>query len=151
MDRIRSLNSILVPRGARMLPLKFHGGRVLLYMYRPARLKKDLSHELAMRILAQREYSAGSPERCIKELIKRLNEDEDFPHEIGLFLGYPPEDVYGFIENKAACAKCVGTWKVYGDEQKARNTFAQYRKCTEVYRECFRKHNSFDRLIVAVS
>ena len=34
-------------------------------------------------------------------LIKRLNEDAEFPHEIGLFPGYPPEDVRGFIENRA--------------------------------------------------
>ena len=25
----------------------------------------------------------------------------EFPHEVGLFLGYPPEDVRGFIENHA--------------------------------------------------
>ena len=26
---------------------------------------------------------------------------DEFPHDIGLFLGYPPEDVLGFITNKA--------------------------------------------------
>ncbi len=151
IERIRTLNSRLVPRGARILPLKVDGKRALIYMYRPARLKKDLSHALAVRILTERAYPIGSPERCIKELIHRLNENKNFPHEIGLFLGYPPEDVDGFIENKAACAKYVGTWKVYGDEETAKNKFAQYRKCTQVYGKCFQKHNSFDRLIVTVS
>ena len=87
----------------------------------------------------------------VRTLIARLHENADFPHEIGLFLGYPPEDVDGFIRNGARCAKCVGPWKVYGDEQAARCKFAQYRKCTNVYRDCLKKYNSFDRLVVAVS
>ena len=59
-----------------------------------------------------------------------------FPHEIGVLLGYPAEDVKGFIENKAASSKCSGCWKVYGDEQTAMNLFEEYRKCTEI---CYRK------------
>lgn len=44
----------------------------------------------------------------------------EFPHEVGLFLGYPPEDVEGFIENKARSCKITGYWKVYSDEEKAK-------------------------------
>ena len=46
------------------------------------------------------------------ELVRRLNGEEAFPHEIGLFLGYPPEDVDAFIKNGAAGEKCIGMWKV---------------------------------------
>ena len=112
---------------------------------------RDLSGALAARILKERGYPVENAERCIRTLIARLHENADFPHEIGLFLGYPPEDVDGFIRNGARCAKCVGPWKVYGDEQAARCKFAQYRKCTNVYRDCLKKYNSFDRLVVAVS
>lgn len=150
LNRLRRFNAVLVPRGARLLPLKFEGARVLVYMYRPARLKKDLSNALAVQILSERNYPIEHPEHCLKELIRRLNTNDHFPHEIGLFLGYPPEDVHGFIENKAAGAKYVGTWKVYGDEQRAKDKFAQYKKCTKVYGECFQKQISFDQLIVAV-
>ena len=37
----------------------------------------------------------------------------DFPHEIGLLLGYPPEDVIGFIENRGQNPLYIGYWKVY--------------------------------------
>ena len=153
LDQIRCLNSRRVPRGADILPLRFQGQQALIYMYRPAQLRRDLSHELAVRILAERKYPVGTPGRCLCELMRRLEEASagDFPHEIGLFLGYPPEDVRGFIETRAMCAKCVGAWKVYGDEQAAKSRFAKYEQCKKVYGECFRKHNSFDRLIVAVS
>lgn len=84
-------------------------------------------------------------------LVRRLDENEEFLHEIGLFLGYPPEDVRGFIENKAAGYKYVGDWKVYGDEEKARKTFAKYKKCTRVYCAQFALGKSIERLTVMVT
>ena len=76
-------------------------------------------------------------------------ESGDFPHEVGLFLSYPPEDVKGFIENRAANAKCTGVWKVYGDERQARQTFAKYKKCTDIYCRSWRAGSSLERLAVA--
>ena len=76
-------------------------------------------------------------------------ESGDFPHEVGLFLSYPPEDVKGFIENRAANAKCTGVWKVYGDERQARQTFAKYKKCTQVYCERWQSGSGLDKLAVA--
>ena len=73
----------------------------------------------------------------------------EFPHEVGLFLSYPPEDVKGFIENRAANAKCTGVWKVYGDERQARQTFAKYKKCTQVYCERWQSGSGLDKLAVA--
>ena len=32
----------------------------------------------------------------LAELFHRLAANDDFPHEVGLFLGYPLEDVVGF-------------------------------------------------------
>ena len=82
-------------------------------------------------------------------LIRRLCEYEEFPHEIGLFLGYPPEDVYGFIENKADGFKCVGCWKVYGDARAAQKTFARYKKCSDIYAVQYANGRSIERLTVA--
>ena len=69
---------------------------------------------------------------------------------MGLFLSYPPEDVKGFIENRAANAKCTGVWKVYGDEEKARSLFAKYRKCTEIYCTLWQSGLKLEQLAVAV-
>ena len=147
---IRCWNRILVKKGLRVLPLRFRDDRALVYVYRLSKLILDLQHDTASEILYSRGYEAAKPDRCIVELIKRLEEDENFPHEIGLFLGYPPEDVQGFIENRAANCKCVGCWKVYGDEKTARRTFAKYKKCTDVYCTMFADGRSIERLTVAV-
>lgn len=55
------------------------------------------------------------------------DESGEFPHEVGLFLSYPPEDVKGFIDHRTNNFKCAGLWKVYGDEEKARSLFAKYK------------------------
>lgn len=148
LESIRRLNARLVPRGVRMIPVKFTGNRALVYMYRPKKLSIDLCDSTALSILSKKLYPTENAQSCVAELIKRLNTQEEFPHEIGLFLGYPSADVEGFIENKAKGAKCVGTWKVYSDEENARKKFALYKKCKKVYEAAYEKHNSFDRLVV---
>lgn len=58
----------------------------------------------------------------LMRLSKRLNENGDFPHEIGLFLGYPVKDVEGFIENKGENFLLCGCWKVYSNAGRAKNS-----------------------------
>lgn len=149
-ESVRRLNVILVKKGIRVVPLRFHEGCALIYAYRPSKLLQDLQQADACSLLKERGYVSEAPERCIVQLIRRLADGGEFPHEIGLFLGYPPEDVCGFIENKAGGYKCVGEWKVYGDVDQAREIFAKYRKCTEVYCTQFAQGKSIERLTVAV-
>lgn len=151
-DAIRScreMNKKLGAKGLRILPLRFSSERVLLYLYRPRRLREDLSCQEAARILQEKGYNTGSCDGCVAQLMHRLRQNPDFPHEIGLFLGYPPEDVQGFIENKAQNYKCVGCWKVYGDEGAAQKKFEAYKKCTEAYCHQWEKARDIQRLSVA--
>ena len=144
---IRRLNQRLVPCGIRLVPVKSLGDRELIYMYRPEKLRRDLREQGARAILREKRDPTEDPERCVVELVRRLNRETDFPHEVGLFLGYPPQDVEGFIREHARCAKCVGAWKVYGDEEAAKRTFALYKRCTRAYREDYLRHRSLERLI----
>ena len=146
---LREWNKKLSSKGLRFLPLRYRNHRALIYVYRPSRLKNDLEHRQAREILCSRGYSCEAPSLCVTELIRKMKESEEFPHEIGLFLGYPPEDVYGFIENKACGCKRVGFWKVYGDEQKAVSLFAKYQKCTDVYTRKWAGGRSVEQLTVA--
>lgn len=149
-DDIRRINQKLVPKGIRVIPLRFSEGRVLIYVFRPNHLASDLSCEEARQLLQETGYRSERTEQCILELIHRLNSCQDFPHEIGLFLSYPPEDVKGFIQNDAKNCKCVGCWKVYGDEAAARAKFARYRECTEIYCRQWAMGHSVEQLAVAV-
>lgn len=149
LDTIRAWNNILSHKGIRVLPFRYRAGKALVYIYRPSRLKSDLTDKTAWEILHSCGYATDTPERCIVQLIQRLANQDEFPHEIGLFLGYPPEDVGGFIENKACNCKCCGCWKVYGDAESAQKTFAKYKKCTEDYCAHYARGKSVERLTVA--
>ena len=146
---VRAWNKTLSPKGLRVLPLRYNGRTALIYIYRPAMLSIDLKDELARRLLAKCGYVSETPEGCIVQLMRRFAECEEFPHEIGLVLGYPPEDVCGFIANKACGYKCVGYWKVYGDEEKAKKAFAKFEKCTRCYCRQHAKGTGIERLAVA--
>lgn len=149
LDSVRRMNKRLGPKGLRVVPLRFSDKKALIYLYRPKKLRKDLSDTAAAQLLQKHGYNTASCEKCICHLVKKLRQQEDFPHEIGLFLGYPPEDVCGFMENNAGNCKCVGCWKVYGDEDAARKKFAQYKKCTKVYCDQWAKGKDIERLTVA--
>ena len=146
---VRRMNQRLLHKGLRVVPLRCSENKALIYIYRPKRLATDLSDPAAAQILEQYGYDNSTCGRCVVRLVRRLREQEEFPHEIGLFLGYPPEDVCGFIENRACNCKCVGCWKVYGDEEAARRKFAQYKKCTRIYWDQWAKGKPVERLAVA--
>ena len=146
---LRRLNRAFIPKGLRILPLRYRGGRALLYLYRPEMLRRDLADPAAAQLLECRGYAWRSPARSIAHLIERLKTQDEFPHEVGLFLGYPPVDVRGFIEHRADCCKCVGTWKVYGDEARCRALFDQYKKCTACLCEHWESGVPVEQLAVA--
>ena len=92
MHELQQLNKRLVPKGLRILPLRYSAERVLVYLYRPSRLEKDLSEKEAVELLENAGYRHENANQCVIELIRRINDvDTEFPHEIGLFLSYPPE------------------------------------------------------------
>ena len=146
---LRRLNRMLAPRGLCLLLLRQADGRALLYLYRPARLRHDLADGGAQALLRQSGYGCESCGRCIAQLIRRLQAGGEFPHEVGLFLSYPPEDVRGFIQNRAEGFRCAGLWKVYGDAERAQAIFQKYRQCTQIYCRLYRAGVSLERLAVA--
>lgn len=126
---LRQLNRRLQGKGLRALPLRFRDGMGLIYLYRPGLLCTALRDEQAAALLAECGYDGADTDRLVKRLQDRLAAEAEFPHEIGLFLGYPPSDVEGFMHRRDE-AKCTGPWKVYGDVEAAQATFRQYRQCT---------------------
>ena len=144
---LRQLNQCLERKGLRVIPLRWDDGRALVYLYRPKMLEKDLRNNLASKLLDECGYTCGNPNHCIAQLIARLRGGQGFPHEVGLFLGYPPADVDGFMHRKHAC-KLSGIWKVYDDVEGASRQFARCKHCTEVFLRRYRQGYSLDRLAV---
>ena len=144
---LRELNHLLNEKGLRIIPLWYNKNKALIYIYRPDRLKKDLCQQEAEAILQEKGYQTGDASRCLIQLIRRFTENLQFPHEIGLFLGYPPSDVRGFIKSPCDGVKCTGCWKVYGNKEEALKTFQKYRTCTQICYKQFLEGVSLEQLI----
>lgn len=103
------------------------GNNALVLVYRKELLAKALGCDEACRILEAFGYPLHDVDACLECLRGKFC--SGFPHEIGLFLDYPPEDVRGFIENrKAKNLVCSGCWKVYGNPERARKIFMKYKR-----------------------
>lgn len=108
-------------------------GCPLLFVYRPALLWQRLRCEGAAPILAGAGYPPGlGLKGCLDRLGERLAREEEFPHEIGLFLDYPPDDVAGYLLHAGRDCKACGYWKVYSDVDRAHRLFQLYDACREV-------------------
>ena len=148
MAEVVELNRELRRKGVIAIPLRWRKGKGLIYLYRPRLLARDLQDPLAQSLLRECGYESADPEKCLVELARRMRENDDFPHEIGLFLGYPPADVDGFMHHREDY-RVSGLWKVYEDEENALRTFERYRRCTREYMRQYGYGRSLDRLCVA--
>ena len=128
LEDIRDVNRRFTKSSLRIFLIRFIRNRAVLYLVRLNMLAKDIRASEAESLLCERGYNPEKTAECISRLFHRMKTEEEFPHELGLFLGYPPEDVRGFIENRP----CIftGAWRVYGNEKQARKTFSAFRKCT---------------------
>lgn len=147
--QVRCLNRVLVPKGLRAVPLMYGKRRVQIYVYRPDNLRRDLQNAQAQSILRELGYAGMEPAECICRLRHQLRDSEEYPHEIGLFLGYPLGDVEGFIRNRGQNCKCAGCWKVYCNELEAQKRFARIQKCRKVYARLWAQGRSVWQLTVA--
>ena len=118
-------------RGLQMRVLCGCGERILVYIYHERLLREQLCAPDVAAFLREYGYSENlSLTEMLSVLGKRLN-CGSFPHEIGVFLGYPLEDVKGFIRNAGQNCLLCGVWKVYSEPEQAKQTFEQYGRCRE--------------------
>ena len=85
MTDIRQLNRRLSPKGLCLLPIRFLAGQALLYLYRPAELRRDLRDAQASKLLRQAGYGDESCARCVARLACRFREGKESPMRWGCF------------------------------------------------------------------
>lgn len=131
-EQAKRFNKMASGRGLKIKLMCHCKERTLVLQYNEKLLSASLSDPERREILMSFGYSKVSVlENDLDRLAKRISsaKTNEFPHEIGIFLGYPTEDVIGFIKNKGNNFKMCGCWKVYGDVEKAERSFENYDKC----------------------
>jgi len=115
--------------GLKMRMMHVCDTRCVMLVYSEKKLDERLHEKQTARMLRNSGYDLNSGLDAMLEKLSRRMENCAFPHEIGLFLDYPAEDVKGFIENNGENYKLCGCWKVYSSEECAKRTFENYEKC----------------------
>jgi hypothetical protein len=118
-------------KGFRFVTMREKNNRALLYVYNQNKLRDVLFQAENRQFLNESGYQYKTVGQAVCQLKAKIRNNFDFPHEIGVFLGYPLEDVKGFIADPDKGVLLGGYWKVYGNcELKARQ-FRIYRECAE--------------------
>lgn len=105
-----------------------NGAGALLYLvFDRALLTAALADPEARELLADFGYDVdgGGVDGCLGTLRRRFAEP-CFPHEIGVFLGYPARDVRCFMRNRGRACRKVGCWKAYHDVDEATRRSDRY-------------------------
>lgn len=148
MNQLWGWNRLLCAKGISLLLLRYRNGKALIYVCRKNRLNADLQKPGVAEFLAEFGYKEMTADATLSHLKERIAGSDGFPHEIGIFLGYPLGDVIGFIENAGQNSKCSGCWKVYCNECEAMRLFAQFKKCRSVYMRLWNQGASVLQLCV---
>lgn len=105
---------------------------ILILVYDTELTEKIFQKKVTQNYLARFGYAAGTGvQEFLNQIAAKIAGGESFPHEIGIILGYPPEDIEGFKRYKGRNFKCCGYWKVYGNAERAQKLFDAYTLCRE--------------------
>lgn len=120
--------------------VKAHCGSVVVLFYNRGFLERYLNTKKNREFLNGLGYTHCN---SLDDMLERLKERFllSCPHEIGLFLGYPLEDIEKFIENKGQNCLMCGYWKVYNNKKRAEYIFSCYDDAKKKVLECVNNNN----------
>jgi len=105
---------------------------LLLFCYNRDNLEHHLAHQGIRVLLEKAGYDTSlTSNALLAELCRRFENSAAFPHEIGLFIGYPAKDVAAFMGLVNLPFSCQGPWKIYGNPVQSLCLAEQYRCCRQ--------------------
>ena len=126
----KELSGTLKGAGISFKVLGVKEGKVRILFYRKEEFGAYIARSENLEFLRSYGYSKGDVNSILLRLSERMQQaldaEDEFPHEIGVFLGYPIEDVRGFVIHKGKHYLIAGYWKVYGNPMKAAMIFHSY-------------------------
>lgn len=120
----------LAGTGLSCMKLAEDRGRSTFIVYR----KKELEEWLLERSNQLYLKESGLAGRCLDGVLTKVRiryqlyveKEGQYPHEIGILLGYPVEDVKGFVVNKGRNCLGSGYWKIYSNPVEKKKLFREF-------------------------
>lgn len=104
-------------------------------LFRRNELEEFLADENVRNVLMKAGYKSLQIGKILRTFSLRyeayMQGDKCFPHEMGLLLGYPVEDVVGFVENNGKNFLYSGYWKVYENQKAKVKLFDKFKVAEE--------------------
>lgn len=111
-----------------------NGGKRVLFINEKS-MEKVLSNKKCVNFLKFVGYSSNCKlNDYMNELVFRL-QSEEFPHEIGIFLGYPLKDVLGFMGYGKNELVEIRNWRIYGDKEVSYEVYNNFMRDKAIMKE----------------
>lgn len=111
-------------------------GKTAVLLFDRHRLETYLWEEKVWQIFQDMGYQDHAMGKILYAFRQRYEgyfmRNQKFPHEMGLLLGYPVEDVKGFIRNGGENCLYIGYWKVYENLAEKMALFRQFEKARDM-------------------
>ena len=117
------------------IPLYADAEKEVLFLYRYEQLERHLKNREVREFLRGCGYESFEVASVLVRLRRRYRLyagiSKEFPHELGVLLGYPVGDVQGFIDNRGENSLTSRYWKVYQNPKEAERIFDLYDRVKE--------------------
>ena len=120
----------------------------LIYIYNFKMLTQELNNKEVKEFFKIFNYRCDFIDEYISCLKKRFNILKKTPHEIGIFLGYPLNDVKSFIIYKGKNFKISGCWKVYDNVDYCIKQFNKFKKYRYMFYYLYENNYNIESLVL---
>lgn len=135
-EDIAKMKQILLHSDVEYRILSVKGGKATILLFRREGLERYFADADVRKLLQRLGYQEESLPAMLfcfqKRYIAYQKKEGGFPHEMGIFLGYPVEDVAGFIRHQGKAFLYNGYWKVYESPQKKAFLFQQFDRAQKI-------------------
>lgn len=148
VEIFREWQLIVNEQGLEISAFKISDRTTMLFIYNKKWIQKIIENPLVVPYLEKKGYSSiHDTNKTIQDLSNRLRSKKDFPHEVGIFLGYPFDDVIKFEEHQGKFCRYCGYWKAYCNPEKAKECCNRFRQCSQMCAKWFDEGYSIPQII----
>ena len=127
--------------------IKLSKDSTAIFVCNPCWERKILGDSMVQAYLHEKGYHDCGVTDFVKHFKIRLQTAPGFPHEIGIVLGYPVNDVIEFENHEGQNCKYCGYWKSYSDIENAKQCHCEYKNCSGLCERLYNEGYSLDFII----